>query len=451
MSSDMGVRLSVMSPGESRAARSHYRHGMAVTAKFVPERIGLASNAPSTLTLRLYNDDDVAREVSIAVSGDLSDHVRLDSSAVTVETNQIVDVLATVFAPSTLEAGTYAIRADVQVGGDTDSERSDGAEPAPATATVEVQPHADYTVALHPLQSRGARRGRHVVRATNTGNVVVTLDLAVGQDPPGSTTTSEPTAGATQRGGSVDAGLSVSVGSGSMTVAPGLTGEAAVRVEPVTTRWSGPTREHDFTVQSTSTEGRTDVLTGTFQQRPRVPNWLGPAAAGALAALLLGAVAWFTVLRPWTQDTADQAAADAIERDREALQERIADLEAAAAEAEELPLGTPIDIRLDVEPTGGNSEQATTAVEPGTILSITDVVFQNPNGAVGTVSLLRDSEVILRSELANFRDFDLHFVAPYQFDENAEIVLDVECRTPGAGASTCPVGVSLVGFVDEAD
>ncbi len=80
---------------------------------------------------------------------------------------------------------------------------------------------------------------------------------------------------------------------------------------------------------------------------------------------------------------------------------------------------------------------------------MTDVVFQNPTGAVGTVSLLRDDEVILQSELANFRDFDLHFVAPYVFDEDAEVVLEVECRTPGAGGSTCPVGVSLVGFVDE--
>ena len=192
-------------------------------------------------------------------------------------------------------------------------------------------------------------------------------------------------------------------------------------------------------------------MVGAYQQRPKLPNWVGPAAAGAFAALLLGAIAWFAFARPWVQDTADEAAAEAIELDRAALQERIDELEVAAAEAEELPLGTPIDIRLEVEPTGGNTEQDAATVESDTIVSITDVVFQNPTGAVGTVSLLRGDEVLLLSELANFRDFDLHFVAPFQFDDADEIVLSVECRTPGAGASTCPVGASLVGFVDEVD
>ena len=85
------------------------------------------------------------------------------------------------------------------------------------------------------------------------------------------------------------------------------------------------------------------------------------------------------------------------------------------------------------------------------MLSVTDIVLQNPTGAVGTVSWLRNDEVLLQSELANFRDFDLHFVAPYQFDAGDEIVLEVTCRTPGSGQSSCPVGASLVGFEDEAD
>ena len=82
---------------------------------------------------------------------------------------------------------------------------------------------------------------------------------------------------------------------------------------------------------------------------------------------------------------------------------------------------------------------------------MTDVVFQNPTGAVGTVSLLRDDEVLLQSELANFRDFDLHLVAPYVFDESTDIVLEVDCRTPGPGETDCPVGASVLGFVDEVD
>ena len=432
----MVARLSVATASESRAPCPHYRHGMAVTAKFVPDRIDLLPNTPYTMTLRLYNGHQERREVSLTTSGPLNDHVRLDSAVVTIEPNEIVDVSVVVFAPPTVEAGSYTIGVEATVGtasGPPPNGENNGPPAAPevviTSANVEISAHSDYSIAMRPVTSRGARGGRHTVRVANTGNVALLLELS-----PDDT---------------ADERVSVSVEPATMSLAPGLTGDAVVRVTPASTYWSGPAQDHVVAVQATSEAGRADALVGAYQQRPKLPNWVGPAAAGAFAALALGAIAWFAFARPWVEDTADQAAADAIELDRAALQTRIEELEAAAAEAEELPLGTPIDIRLEVEPTGGNTEQDAADVDSDTIVSITDVVFQNPTGAVGTVSLQRGDEVLLRSELANFRDFDLHFVAPYQFDDGDEIVLTVECRTPGAGASTCPVAASLVGFVDE--
>lgn len=405
---------------------------MPVTAKFVPERSELLPNVTTTSTLRLYNDDGDTRAVVLSVAGDFGDHARLESTTATIETNQIVDVAVTLFAPSTVEAGSYEIVAEVDAVPADEGEQPEQPAGALAVATgaVNVVAHSNYRVALQPAKSRGARRGRHLARVVNTGNVAVVLDLAA-----------EPT----------DDELDIEVGRSSLTVAPGASADVSVLVVPSTTYWSGPTRDHEFTLQATSADGRSDELVGTFRQRPRLPNWVGPAAAGALAALLIGAIAWFALLRPWVQDTADEAAAEAIEQDRAALRERIEELETAAAEAEELPLGDPIDLRLEVDPAGGNAEEAAATVDPGTVVSITDVVFQNPTGAVGTVSLRRGDDVILQSELANFRDFDLHFVAPFQFGDDVEIVLDVDCRTPGNGASTCPVAASLVGFVDEVD
>ena len=411
---------------------------MAVTAKLVPDRIDLLPNTPTTMALRLYNGHEERREVSLTTSGTLADHVRLDSAIVTIDPNQIVDLQVAVFAPPTLQAGTYTI--DVQATAATEGapspEAANGGPPtAPevvvANGTAEISAHSDYTIALQPVMSRGARGGRHTVRVANTGNVALSLELSPD--------------------GVDNEQVSVSVEPSSMSVAPGLTGDATVRVTPAATYWSGPKQDHVVALNATSETGRTDALVGAYQQRPKLPNWVGPAAAGAFVALVLGAIAWFAFARPWVQDTADEAAAEAIELDRAALQVRIEELEAAPPEAEELPLGTPIDIRLPVEPTGGNTEQDAADVDSDTIVSITDIVFQNPSGAVGTVSLQRGDEVLLSSELANFRDFDLHFVAPYQFDDGDEIVLSVECRTPGAGASTCPVAASLVGFVDEVD
>ena len=403
---------------------------MAVTAKFVTDRIDALPNVAAALTLRLYNDDATARDVTLAAAGELHEHARLDRTSASLETNQIVDVPVIVFLPATVEAGTHTLTAEVQVApnGLTAAEAAAGPELLVATATVELAVHSDYTIALQPTHSRGSSSGRHSIRLANTGNVAVTVELSAND---------------------VDDSVTVELAKTMLTVSPGAANETSLRVTPTRKYWGGPSLDHHFAVDATSADGRSEHLEGVYRQRPRIPNWLGPAAAGAVAALTIGAIVWFAFLRPWVEETSDQAAADAIEQDRAALRERIDELDAAAAEAEELPLGTPTDIRLDVDPAGGNIEQAVETVAPGTILSITDVVLQNPTGAVGTVSWLRDGEVILRSELANFRDFDLHFVAPYQFVGGDEIVLEVDCRTPGSGQSTCPIGASLVGFVDE--
>jgi hypothetical protein len=81
---------------------------------------------------------------------------------------------------------------------------------------------------------------------------------------------------------------------------------------------------------------------------------------------------------------------------------------------------------------------------------VTDVVLQNPAGTVGTVTLLRNDDILLQSELANFRDLDLHFVAPFVFEEADDITLLVDCRTPAPGGTECPVGSTILGFIDEA-
>lgn len=89
------------------------------------------------------------------------------------------------------------------------------------------------------------------------------------------------------------------------------------------------------------------------------------------------------------------------------------------------------------------------AVSADRVLSITDVVFQNPTGAIGQVALLRDGVVLLESELANFRDLDFHFVAPFRF-AGATAELRVNCTAAGSNEVDCPVAVTLIGFVDQA-
>jgi hypothetical protein len=390
---------------------------MPVTAKFMPESIELVPGAPTTLTLRLHNSEEAPQVVNLQASGDLAEFVALDVSTAAIESNQIFDIPVSIEVGPTVEAGTRQPTVDLT------------SECGNATATVaaEVVAHSEHSIELSPLRSHGATAGRHTIQVVNSGNVPVTVDL----DP-------EP----------LDEEITLEV-EPTFVVTPGATARVNLRVTPATTYWNGPAQEHLFVVRSTSSDGSTTEFAGTYEQRPRVPRWAGPAAAGAGAALLISAIVWFAFLRPWVQDTADDAAADALSQDRAALQAQIEELDAAAARARELPLGAPTDLRLSVAPAGGNSETDSQTIDSGETLSVTDVVFQNPSGAVGTVSLLRDGEVLLQSELANFRDYDLHLVAPYVFDSSSEISLEVTCRTPGPGLSDCPVGAAILGFLDE--
>lgn len=428
---------------------------MALTANFLQDPIEVVPGSPITLTLRLHNDGHSARDVSLEPAGSLAAHLDLTRMSAAMETNQILDVVVGLDLPAMFEPGTHEIAVEISslpspssslpppagatARGETPNPGSTtdlrSVEPSTqrstitATATANVTAHTRCAVELRPTRSRSGTTGKHRVRVVNAGNVEVVVDL-VADEP--------------------DPAISIDIASPSLAVDPGSTGETTLRVTPKDTYWSGPNRTHDFLVRTLASDGTTRELEGVFEQRPRLPNWVGPAAAGALAALLIGAIAWFALLRPWVQDTADEAAATAIEEDRAALQLRIDELEAAAAEAEELPLGTPTDLRLSVAPTGGSSESDSQVVDLGEVFSVTDLVFQNPTGAVGTVSLLRDDDVLLQSELANFRDLDLHLVAPYVFEASEEITLEVDCRTPGTGGTDCPVSLSIVGFVDEA-
>ena len=392
---------------------------MPVTAKFLPESIELVSGVPTTLTLRLHNNEEAPQVVNLKPSGDLAEFVALDVSTAAIQSNQIFDIPVSIEVGPTIEAGAR------QPGVELTSECGNST----ATIDAEVVAHSEHSIELSPLRSRGASAGRHTITVVNSGNVPVTVDLS--PDP-------------------LDGEITLDV-EPTFVVTAGATARVNLRVTPSTTYWNGPAQEHPFIVRTTSSDGSTGEFAGTYEQRPRIPRWVGPAAAGAAAALLIGAIAWFALLRPWVQSTADDAAAAARDQDRAALQEKIDELDAAAARARELPLGAPTDLRLSVAPAGGNSETDSQTIASDERLSVTDVVFQNPSGAVGTVSLLRDGEVLLQSELANFRDYDLHLVAPYVFEPSSEISLEVTCRTPGPGSSDCPVGAAILGFVDDVD
>jgi hypothetical protein len=65
-------------------------------------------------------------------------------------------------------------------------------------------------------------------------------------------------------------------------------------------------------------------------------------------------------------------------------------------------------------------------------LDVTDLVLGNPDGATGTIRILRDNDVLLVERLDNFRDLDFHFVTPIVVAEGQTLAL--ACSGAGSAA-----------------
>jgi hypothetical protein len=393
---------------------------MTVTASFQPARITSSPGEAAALMLRLCNDAPDSEVVTLRALGELAEHTVLQSDTVHLGAGEVFEVPIVVDVNPAVPAGPHSSGIEVSV----ESGVSSNAE-----ATIDVLEAPAYDAVLKPPRSSSARSGRHRVALENLGNSPILIELVAGP---------------------IDGAAEVRLGTNAVTLDPGTSATLDVQVVPPSYFWNGATIDHEFVVNATGSDGRVAEMYGTYHQLPRFRPWLLPALLGMLGALLVGTLAWFWLLRPSVENIADDAAADAVAADRAVLRELINQLEASAAEAEELPLGTPADLRLTASAAPGNSATESYVVSSSRLLSVTDVVFQNPTGAVGTISLLRNGDVLLESALANFRDLDFHFVAPFAFEGGSTVAIELVCEAPGPGENECTFGTSITGFVDEA-
>ena len=393
---------------------------MSVTAIFLPDRISAAPGETAALTLQLRNPTDAERVVKLRAGGGLAEQTVLQTETIYLDPNEQFEVPVIVDANSNLPAGLHSCVIEIDDGGQTSN----------ASATVEITETAAYAARLEPPTSRSAAAGRHKVAIENGGNATLMVELDV--------TTSDDVA--------------AELAAPAVTIEPGKTAKVELRIAPRVKYWNGSDQEHPFTIGVSGSNGESVVLDGSYVQGPRVRPWFLPALAGMAGSFLLFVLAWFLVLQPRIESIADDRATALDEAQSAELQTQVDAIEAAAAEAAELPLGEPVDLRLEVT-SGAASSQTTSFVfdEQGNnrVLSITDIIFQNPTGAIGTVELLRDDQILQQSNMANFRDLDFHLVAPFRVDSRSEISLRVACETPGPGTDQCVVAATILGFVDD--
>ncbi len=393
---------------------------MSVTASFQPDRIKAAPGATAALSLHLQNNTDAERMVTLRAGGGLAAQTVLQTETIYLDPNEHFEVPVIVDANASLTAGSHSCVIEIV----------DADETSSAAATVDIDATEAWSARLEPERSKSATAGRHKVAIVNAGNVPIMVELLASSAPEVATELAAPV----------------------VNVDPGATAKVEFRVAPHTKFWNGPSIEHPFSLAVAGSNGEHSELEGIFEQGPRLRPWLLPAAVGMVGALLIGALAWFTLLKPSVLDTAREEAAELDAIQQAELDDRVTAIEAAAQEAAELPLGDPTDLRLSVDAAAGTTsteEFDFDASGVGRLLSISDVIFQNPTGANGRVELLRDGDVLLDSEMANFRDLDFHLVAPLQIDSGSSISLRVTCETPGPGTDECEAAATVIGFVDD--
>ena len=387
---------------------------MSVTASFQPDHIGALPGQAAALSLHLQNNTTAEQVVTLRVAGELAAQTVLQTETIYLDPNEHFEVPVIVDANVSLVAGPHNCVVEVSADNKTTS----------AAAIVQIDATAAWTARLGPEQSSSPTGGRHKVALDNLGNVPVTVEIAT----------------------STEADVVADIAAPTVNIDGGKSANVELRITPHSRFWSGPPVEHPFSVSLVGSNDEQWSLDGLYTQGPRVQPWVVPALAGMLGALLFGTLAWFLLLRPAVGDIAREEAAelDAFQQD---------ELDAAAKEASELPLGEPTDLRLTVQGNPGTTVTESFDFDQNgsrRVLSVTDVILQNPTGAVGRLELLRDGEVLLNQEMANFRDLDFHLVAPFQFDSGSTISLRVTCQTPGPGTTSCEASATTAGFVDEA-
>jgi len=449
---------------------------MGASASFEQSQLNVIPGDHTETRLRVRNTGSVVDQFTFEAIGAGADWISVAPAELSLFPAAEETVVVSIDAPraSTTRQGAtpFAIRV---------LSREDPTGSVVEEGVLDVAAFDDRRLELLPTLSSSSRQGRHQLAVDNHGNAPI-RPAFVALDP--------------------EDQLRFEIDPSVLTVEPGAAGFTTVKVRPKDRFWRGQPKRLPFQIVAAE-DGHDPVTTdGALLQQPRLPRWFWKAVLAALVLLLLLFVLWKTLLEPSIESTARDSAEEVVADEVAAIDERLdaagvpeapgageepggeepgggpATTEAAEGEgeattttaaidsgptttsivtattvaggsAELSPLGQPIDFRLAlvVDPLGTGLTSFT--VPAGQVLSITDIVLQNPTGATGDLRIKRSGTTLFETQLANYRDLDFHFVSPYQFGEGATVDLEVICTVPGPGAAQCGASASFAGFQRE--
>lgn len=435
--------------------------GMGATASLSASSVSVAPGASATVEVLVRNNGAVVDELSLRVLGEAGEWAVVEPASLSLFP-QTEGTARVTFSPpraSSTRAGELAFGVMV-------SSREDPEGTVVEEGTVEIGAFTDTTAELIPRAGTARRAAHYRLAIDNRGNVPLSCQLA-GLDPGGN--------------------LNFLLRPSGVDVLAGTTVFTRVTATASHWMWRGQPRTLPFAVVVSSTDESAPPIRceGVMLHEALLPGWTLKALA-LLAALVLAAVAiWYGLLRPnirsQARAVARQQSAKAVDQAHKALVASNQAAQAAgsaskaagnasksagvAAQAATKATGKPFvptpTTTLAGSPattsTGGrvvlvaSPGQSATGILAGIpakkAFELTDVVFENPDGDSGTVSLMRGGSVVLFENLANFRDIDYHFVSPITFPAGTPVTFSTTCANPAAAKVPCQPAVYLGGYL----
>ena len=220
-------------------------------------------------------------------------------------------------------------------------------------------------------------------------------------------------------------------------------------------------RQLDFEIEATEQDHAPASGRATLIQPPTIPAGTLVKALAAAAAVVAVIVAWSAVVRPAIEDAADDAVRERID-EIGAVDTTPTTLADPTSSTVTLPtsdvpdgnavadIGEPVSYRIPVDVGINQDRSESISIPPDSKFLLSDVVFQNTNGDIGTAQLLRNGDVLYEIDLGamnSANEFQPR-VTPIPFAPNDNVVLAVSCAAAGKTSGTgCEIAVLLGGHL----
>ena len=404
---------------------------VSVQVWFAQDEISVRPGESTSLSLAVENVGEHTESYTVIPAGLAAAWTTVTRPNITLfgGSRDVVEVVIRPPAIHTTSAGPTAVAVRVIPQGDPDE-----AVIAETIATVTAFDDRRIT-ALQPVQ-RGRRRATYEFMVENHGNNLASCRLHL--------------VDASQRvDGSFDP---PAVG-----VAPGSASLVRLKLTAQRGFLRRTERQLDFEVEATEQDHAPATGRATLIQPPTVPAGTLVRIIGAAAVVAAAIALWSGVLKPTIEDAAADAVEDRIGEVGSAPTTTPASTpgtvpDSAADATPELiaatEAGEPISWRIAVDVGINQDRSESLSVPPDAEFQLTDVVFQNTNGDIGTAQLLRNGELLYEIDLGamnSANEFQPR-VTPIPFAPGDNVVLAVDCLAAGKTSGTgCEIAVLLGG------